>query len=276
MKLESIAIIGNGKVGQSLAQLANKKNYKTELIGRDVADQQRACDTADLIIIAVSDDVIKELAQQLAQHIAKPVIVTHCSGALSSDELSSAELAGALTASCHPLNTFPTLDASLKTFNNIDHGSYLFAEGNNDALSALNHFYTSLGFKFRTIDKQAKSQYHLACSMACNYFTVLMHSSLDIAESAGLQRDEFYSALSPLLNKTIENINNFGSLNSLSGPIARGDLVTIKKHQKALAEQNNNTRALYAELGKIAANMAKETGNLSEQEYKTIMQALSP
>ena len=271
-KIKSLAIIGKGKVGLSLAQLAKTQGYQTKVIGRDVAQQKKACKGSDLIIISVNDDAIKEVAKTLSPNINKSAIVTHCSGALSSDELS--DIKQAAIASCHPLNTFPSLESSLKTFSDTNHGSYLFAEGTSTALTALKDFYSSLGFKFRTLDKQAKIHYHLACSIACNYLSVLMHSSLNIAEAAGLKRDEFRTALLPLVRKTLDNVEEFGSLGSLSGPIARGDIDTVSKHQEALSKANSNIQALYTELGKIAADMAREKGQLGIQEHETFINTL--
>ncbi len=272
---ENITIIGQGKVGQSLAQLAQKAGYKTELIGRQIEQQKNASRTADLIIIAVNDEAISQVAEHIADAIEGSTIVTHCSGALNSQALTAPESFGALTASCHPLNTFPTLDSALSTFNTTEHGSYLFAEGNQKAIRVLDVFYSSLGFKFKTITKDAKAHYHLACVMACNYLSVLMHTSLDIAESSGLARDEFWLALSPLVHKTLENISNFGSLQSLSGPIARADTQTIAKHVKTLSESQPNALELYCELGKNAVNIALENGSLDQACAQTILKHLN-
>jgi len=170
-RIESVTIIGRGKVGQSLAQLATLKGYKTKLIGRDREQQEMACKQSDLIIIAVNDQAISALSEQLLHAIVKPIIICHCSGALNSEELDSLQAAGALTASCHPLNTFPTLEAALNTFSSTEHASYLFAEGDPRALVLLARFYEDLGFSFKEIEKDAKTHYHLACSMACNYLT---------------------------------------------------------------------------------------------------------
>ena len=274
-RIESVAIIGRGKVGQSLAQLATLKGYKTELIGRDQAQQKKACKNTDLIIIAVNDEAINTLAGQLVSAIVKPVIICQCSGALNSDELNNLQAAGALTASCHPLNTFPTLEAALKTFSSPEHASYLFAEGDPKALPLLARFYEDLGFSFKQIEKEAKTHYHLACTMACNYLSVLMHSSLNIAESAGLERAEFWLALSPLINKTLQNISNYGSLSSLSGPIARGDIQTTQRHLIALNDEATEIpQLMYRVLGKAAAKMALERAQLNSEEYKRIIDEL--
>ena len=272
--LKSIAIIGRGKVGHSLAHLSELKGYQTELIGRDIEKQQQAAKSADLILITVNDEAITSVAHQLENAIEKGVIIAHCSGILSSDALACLKASGALIASSHPLNTFPTLAASLATFSNTDHASYLYAEGDNEALKVLETFYNDLGFKFKHINKHAKTEYHLACSIACNYLSVLMHTSLNIAESAGLERNDFWAALSPILEKTLDNIGH-DSLRSLSGPITRADLDTVQKHQHALIKNNENALSMYSELGKIAAQMAKKTNRLNTKDYERFIETFN-
>lgn len=279
--IETIAIIGQGKVGSSLKQLALLAGFKTTLLGRDYAQSIDQVYAADLIIIATSDDEIKNVVKSLAafqegqesqSHKQHPVFI-HCSGLISSDVLHPL---GENIASCHPLNTFPTLDSALSTFNNTQHKTYMFAEGSDAAIKRLGPVFTKLGFKFQLIDATAKTHYHLACVVACNYLSVLMHSSLGFAEKAGIERDAFWQALQPIIQSTLANISNNGTLNALSGPIARGDYGTIETHLASLSSALSHTKEkeLYVSLAKNAVAMTIEKGSISTDDAKALNQLL--
>jgi len=273
--IQSIAIIGQGKLGKSFARLASKCGLQVLALARDYSDFIVELNAVDLILITTTDGAIKEVANNLAQLLeqgqtnsSKP-IVAHCSGSLSSQIL---EPIGERIASCHPLNSFPNEAAAVTTFANNEHGTVLYAEGNEQALQQLAPFYERLGFNFQRLDNQNKTLYHLACVMACNYLSVLMHSSLDIAEQAGLNRKDFWQALKPILATTLDNIDQHDTQASLSGPIARADLATIKDHLNEL--DSEITAELYRVLGRQAADMAHQGNSITAQQLEKIREIL--
>ena len=272
--IETIAIVGRGKVGQSLTRLFTSLGLKADNIGRNLAQQTESVALADLSIICVDDGSIKTVCEQLSQHFKPSSIVIHCSGALDSSQLDSASLNNCLVASCHPLNTFPNLEVSLQRFSNTSHGSYLYAEGNRQALAQLLPLFTNAGFTTASIERAAKPLYHAACVFACNYLNSLMDISLETAENAGLDRDDFWNSIQPLIQSTLDNISNKGTQNALSGPIARGDSTTVKLHKESLAAYAPSLCDNYANLGIRAIEMAQRKGELSERDISTLKQIL--
>lgn len=261
-----ITIIGKGKVGQSLGHLLSLTHHHTRLLGHSINDQHAAVSRADITLITTQDSSIESVCNELADSFKVGSIVAHCSGALSSSALVSAQQRNCKLASIHPLNSFPSLSSSLKTFRNTEHQTYLYAEGDRQALGILLPLSKELGFNVIELTADAKTGYHAACVFACNYLTTLMDISLNIADSAGLDRDHFWSAIQPLIQTTLSNISEHGTVSSLSGPIARGDHQTIEKHLAALKQYQQP----YKQLGVYALQIAIQQGELSSQEIDKI------
>lgn len=274
MNTSNIAIIGKGKVGQSLAQLFSTKGMTVHLIGRSFIQQQHACREADISLLTVNDGNIQRVCEALASSFKKGSVVAHCSGALGSSILSSAKKNNCFIASAHPLNTFPSIEASLETFSSSLHASYLYSEGEQTALNILLPLFSLAGFKNQTIASQAKPLYHTACVFACNYLNSLMEMSLSTAEAAGLERADFWTALQPILQATLSNISQQGTAKALSGPIARGDTQTLLTHMHELQNISEHLRSDYANLGLRALELAIKNGELSDERIKKITDAL--
>lgn len=265
----NIAIIGAGNVGQAINQLLCSVGYKTSLIGREVAKKQSLIRNADLVLITTSDHAIETVCESISQTLTADTVVSHCSGALSSDILSSAKDQGCVIASSHPLNTFPNLSASLALLSNANHGTYLYCEGDNKALEVLTPVFKHAGFNTVEIASRAKTAYHTACVFACNYLTVLMNVSLQTAELEGIDKKQFWQAIQPLVQSTLSNISEHGTTQSLSGPIARGDTQTVSSHL-GLLNNNSDISDIYLKLGAQALNLAKQQGKLSEEKLDAL------
>ncbi len=273
-RLQNVVFIGSGKLGQSLANLAEAQGINTYVLGRNYIDFATTVYQSNLVLITTPDDEISSVVDELVKHAPKrnalkPIIV-HCSGSLSSQVLSPL---GDRVASCHPLNTFPNQAAAEQLLSSTDHGTTLFAEGPDAIIDQLESFFTHLGFVFRRVDSEQKLLYHVACVSACNFLSVLMHTSLDFAEQAGLQRNEFWSALTPIIQSTLDNIGEYGSVASLSGPIARGDLNTVKQHLETL--EGHPDLEFYRLMSEKALEMSAIANHLDEAQVEQLIKQLN-
>ncbi len=270
----NVVIIGEGKVGRALTQLLELNRNPVELVGRSLSDQDAAVKCADIVLLCVNDGAIQAVCQQIAPSLKSESIVSHCSAALDSEILAAAKDANCHVASTHPLNTFPSIEAALKTFSSTAHQSYLYAEGDAQALPPLLSLFETLGFNTNTITREAKPLYHVACVFACNYLSSLMELSMRSAEAAGLARDLFWDSIQPIIYATLRNIDENGAAKSLSGPIARGDTGTIRSHLKALNSAPDAIKVSYSDLGIHALTLAIESGELDTQKAATIKELL--
>lgn len=122
----------------------------------------------------------------------------------------------------------------------------------------------SLGNKYFVRDLKDSATYHLANVFVSNLVLSLLDIGTGYLKTLGLSEEDAFEALFPLIEGNIKNIQENGFVNSLTGPAARGDVETIKKHLEAL---NNEDKCLY---NSLSLNLLKLVGmrKLQEQENR--------
>lgn len=280
--LPDIAIIGPGKVGVSIGSLAREAGYRIVALGGRDEDKTReaarvigsgvktcsplkAAKFGQIVLLTVRDDAIESVCSDLSRKNAfkQGQVVAHLSGVLSSQSLApAADLCGAVLASAHPLQMFPTVQEAYASMP----GSYWFCEGEPIAVEMIEQLVVKIGGIPRRITAAGKPLYHCASVIACNYLNVLMDLALTVAEDAGLERKATWQALVPIVNATIANIDKFGTADALTGPIARGDVETVKRHLEALDSHQPEIARIYKDLGKWAVRLARQQGTLRKQD----------
>ncbi len=285
-----IAIIGPGVVGTTLGVLAARAGYRVAGVGgrnrAKAAAAAKAIGAAvraggaeqiaragKLVLLTVADEAIESVARQLAQAgaFAGGAVVAHCSGALSSEVLAPArELCGAAVGSMHPLQTFPDVQAALESFP----GTYCFCEGDDRAVAALEALARSIGGRCVRLWPGAKSLYHAAAVMACNYLTALLDAALTAAERSGIERKDASAALAPLVRATVENVFAAGPAQALTGPIARGQDQLIRRQARDAAAADQRLAELYRALGMWTIQLALRKGSIDAEKARRLQAAL--
>jgi predicted short-subunit dehydrogenase-like oxidoreductase (DUF2520 family) len=290
----TLGIVGPGKVGMALATCASKAGWRigsllassqaaarqaAGLLGLDHAagtDPQALTD-CDLVVLSVRDDQIRNVADDLARRklLGPGSRVAHCSGALSSRILESLAQRGVATASMHPLQTFPS---SMQGARSLP-GTYFFCEGSRKALGLIRRLVQDIAGVYREIETEGKCLYHAAAVMACNYLTALLDVAGELASRAGIDRGEALQALGPLVRTTVENTISLGPAQALTGPIARGDLQTVRNHLDAMASGPGampRIREIYRALGLQTLDLAGARGQAPRQALEAIARMLDP
>jgi len=273
-KQTKIVIIGAGKVGKSLEALFSK-HYAVTLISREIELFEKQIRNAQLVLITTNDESIELVCEQITHLLNPDTVVSHCSGALGSEKLLSAKQQGAYTASSHPLNTFPSIEAGLHTLANEQHGTFLYCEGDQLALALITEVFQTCGFQIVTIDSQAKTAYHAACVFACNYLNALMDLSLRTAALYNIDQTQFWHAIQPLIQATLSNINQHGVSEALSGPIARGDVQTVDQHIDFLSKKDQSIGDAYILLAEHALQLAQQQGKLTEHTLSQLKEIIN-
>lgn len=273
--MHTLNIIGCGRLGQTLAKLwlqhdvfiiqdimNRSRESAAEAVdfigaGRAVTDVAELR-PADLFLIATPDDVIAACAHRLAQTgcLQAGNIVFHCSGALPSADLYMVTEYGAFTASVHPVKSFATPDLAVQSFA----GTYCGVEGGPDALAVLQPAFTRIGGKLFAIDATQKTFYHAAAVLVCNDLTALIELGARLYEKAGLKRETAFDVMQPIVRETVEAAFSLGTTRALTGPVARGDHVTVAKQIDALHAWEPQIEAAYRALGVIALDLARAQG----------------
>ncbi len=221
---------------------------------------QELADVAELVFITTPDDVIAQVCSEVQWRGGQSVV--HCSGAHSVDILEAAKKLGAGVGSFHPLQTFAGVEQAIENLP----GSTFALEAEEPLLATLKELTSLLNGSWVELRPGDKVLYHAAAVFACNYLVTLVKLALDLWQDFGVSSKEATRALMPLLEGTMNNINNIGLPNCLTGPVARGDLGTIERHLSALEAKSPSLLITYKELGLQTIPIALAKGKVSEQK----------
>jgi predicted short-subunit dehydrogenase-like oxidoreductase (DUF2520 family) len=230
---------------------------------------QEVAEAAELIFITTPDDVIAQVCGEVQWHERQSIV--HCSGAHSLDILEPARKFGAAVGSFHPLQTFADVDQAIENLP----GSTFALEAEEPLLSMLKELTSLLNGNWVELKPGDKVLYHTAAVFACNYLVTLVKLALDLWLNFGVSSKEATRALLPLLEGTINNIENIGLPNCLTGPVARGDLGTIERHLSALEANSSSLLTTYKELGLQTIPIALAKGKIDEQKAEEMKALLS-
>jgi predicted short-subunit dehydrogenase-like oxidoreductase (DUF2520 family) len=287
--MKTLNVIGAGRVGRTLASLWKEQHAfavqdlldgtieggraAVAFIGDGKAVESiDAMRSADAWMLTTTDRNIAACSEMLAAcGLLRPGdIVFHCSGALSSAELSAAASGGASTASVHPLKTFADSRHAVRTFA----GTYCASEGDAAALEVLNPAFESIGGRVCEIDRRLKTIYHAGSVIVCNYLTALIEVGLRCYEKVGITPDTASAMIEPIVRETIDNVFALGPAGALTGPIARGDDAVVERHLKALSAWDAPSAAIYRDLGLAALEIARKQGSLDKETLNRLAAAL--
>jgi predicted short-subunit dehydrogenase-like oxidoreductase (DUF2520 family) len=284
--MPKIGFIGAGTVGTALAVRLKERGYPVIAVAsrsRSSADKlaasvpgcqsydkkQAVADVAELVFITTPDDAIAQVASELKWHEGQSVV--HCSGAHSLDILEPATRASAHAGAFHPLQTFANVAHAIK---NIP-GSTFALEADGELLQTLKNMAQDLDGTWVKLGAGDKVLYHAAAVFACNYLVTLMKMATDLWQTFGVSTPEATRALLPLLRGTLNNLENIGLPNCLTGPIARGDLGTINRHLEALEQSAPELFHTYRDLGLQTIPIALGKGKIDSKRAEEMRQLLT-
>ena len=260
-----VAIVGAGNLAGALAVSLQKAGYRIELIisrpgaasvqrarrlarevGASAVSATHAQIRSGLVWFSVPDAAISSAAHSLLRAADwKGKIALHSSGALTSDELRVLQERGAAVASVHPLMTF--VRGSRPTLAEVP-----FAiEGDRKAVRAARIIVEDLRGQSFPIRKERKDAYHAWGMFVSPLLSALLAASETVAAAAGVGRNAARQRMLPILTQTLANYARLGAPRSFSGPIARGDVDTVRKHLKILRTVPE-AREVYLALARIA------------------------
>ena len=273
----TVAIIGAGAVGTSLAIHLNKAGLPIDFVGSKTKKSAKQLydrlglpysshelpalpPGATVVALTVPDNAIANVATALA-HLKQNWsnrFVFHTSGAHTASLLAPLAQKGAFTFSLHPLQSFPP-GGIPPDFAQLPVG----IEGSPAGMACGMQLAQLMGSLPFSIPTDLKPQYHLAASMASNFLVTLvqMASALltpfekDPARAAGL--------LTPLIETTWENIKKHSGPEALTGPIVRGDSTSVDHHFHVLDSLPTLYKEVYLALGKATLDHAAQSNRLT-------------
>ena len=289
MNKGKVAIIGAGRVGTALAVLLRRQGYPIAAVAsRTLASAQRcaeltecellttspseAAKAAEIIFITVPDGEIRAVCEAIARGggFKKGDLVIHTSGALDSDELSSAKERAALILSMHPVQSFSEPESAIENLP----GSYFGLEGEEEAVERGKVIVKDLDGKAVMISREAKALYHAAACVVSNYLVGLLDLSLTIYEKAGIAREKAIEVLLPLAKGTIANVESLGVPSALTGPIERGEVEIIRRQMASINDRAPELLGVFRDLVRYTLGVAKEKGTLTREKVEELTQLL--
>lgn len=284
-KMLKLGFIGAGTVGTALSVRLSNKGYpvvavssRSQTSTRSLAQAVNGCqafdnnqgvaDTAELVFITTPDDAIASVASEIQWHSGQSVV--HCSGALSTDILEPAKKLGAQVGTFHPLQAFASVSQAIDNMP----GSTFAIEAEEPLLNTLKNMATALDGHWVELKASDKVVYHASAVIACNYLVTLVKLATDLWQTFNIPPHQATQALLPLLRGDINNINNIGIPQCLTGPIARGDTGTIKKHLDALQKVAPNLVSTYRELGLQTIPVALAKGRINQDKAEELKAVL--
>lgn len=262
----TVAIVGIGKVGKTLAFLTKKAGYKLETIFTNQTEKLAALGEEtenililkektwnftqpDVLFITTPDDKIENTAQKLSEFNKdkwQKTLVFHCSGAFSSELLLELKNLGAKVGSIHPLKSFAQSITSLSELANV----YWCVEGDKEAIDFAQKLITFAEGKIVNIKTDKKALYHAAAVMSCGHMLALLDLSLNLLAECDIEPHQAKEILIPLIQGTINNFASQEISEALTGPFARGDFQTISHHLQAMLKlEKNDYLPIYTLLG---------------------------
>ena len=196
----------------------------------NVSDISSVSDDVDLIIIAVSDDAIIEVSQNIS--LSKSILV-HTSGNMPLSVLQKC------ADSCGVL--YPLQSIRSSNFEKNENVPLLIEATNEKVQKKIIEFASLISQEYHIITSEQRKKIHLVAVLLNNFVNHLGVLSEDILNKHDLKLD----LLLPLLDKTIEQIKSGQAFKSQTGPAIRGDQMTMDDH---IGQLNIHERALYKAL----------------------------
>ena len=279
------AIIGPGRLGSTLLAGLNDAGLTVSAVGVHADDDTdltgavphvRVSDAAleaDAWWLTVPDDEIFAVAGKLASAMparrGDPPLAIHSSGLGSIQLLKPLHEAGARVLCLHPLQTFsgePTAELLRRV-----HCAVTAHEERDLQLGE--EIARRLGMKpFRLADEQ-KTLYHLAAAVGSNLLVALENEAARLMDEATAGPDGL-EVLAPLLRTTMTNLLDRGPSQALTGPVARGDVGTVRAHLRLLDRESPRFAGTYRALSLEALTLAAP--RLDDEQVRTLQVLLRP
>jgi predicted short-subunit dehydrogenase-like oxidoreductase (DUF2520 family) len=282
-------VIGAGRVGTALAVALERVGHRIVAVstlnqmnrarvgrllpGTPILPPDQAAAAADLVILAVPDDVLAGLVRGLAAAGAfRPgQLAVHTSGAHGQAPLRPAAEFGALTAAVHPAMTFTGADDDAQRLNN---GEITFGVTAKEprARKRAARLVADLGGIPEWISEADRTLYHAALAHGANHLVTLVNEARDRLRDAGVQHPE--RVLRPLLSAALANALTLGDA-ALTGPVSRGDAGTVAGHLAALTAVAPGSVPPYLALARRSADRAIAAGRLRPVDAEPLIEVLA-
>ncbi|MHC6175063.1 Rossmann-like and DUF2520 domain-containing protein [Glutamicibacter sp. X7] len=265
----ALAAAGHRITGVHAVSEASLERAELLLPGVPVLGADEILRRSELVLFAVPDDVLAELVAGLAAggHFQPGHLVVHTAGRYGTSILTPALEHGALGLAIHPAMTFTGMSMDLARLTDC-----VFAVTADEAiLPVAQALVVEMRGEPVTVAEADRPTYHAALAHAANHLNTLTAQASDMLRRIGISEPS--ATLSALMGASLDNALRSGP-GSLTGPVARGDLGTVRAHRAALAEEPEETSSSYLALARATAQRAATHGLISDEKYEQLREVL--
>jgi predicted short-subunit dehydrogenase-like oxidoreductase (DUF2520 family) len=281
-----IGIVGAGAVGTALGLALSRAGWPVRAVAsrdegrrdrfrslvpgaRGFAEATALLDEVELIVLAVPDDAIPALAADLRMYSGQAMI--HTSGALGAEVLDPARAAGTQVGAFHPLVAFADTERAVAALQ----GATIAIEGDDELASLLATMAEAIGATAVRLTPGTKAAYHAAAMLAAGGFVALLDAIAELGAVAGLDERGAVAIYGGLVEQTLGNARALGIARSLTGPMVRGDVGTIRRHLEALSAHAPDVLPLYRAIAEREVGIAETRGALAPEVAAAIRRAVA-
>jgi predicted short-subunit dehydrogenase-like oxidoreductase (DUF2520 family) len=282
MGMQSVSIIGVGRIGGALAIALARSGFEIEfLIHRDpstanlvssyLSPTVKLISASDelpdlhshIVLVTTPDPDIALIGQRLDGRLKPGCVVLHTSGSLSSEIFSGLASTGLHVGSMHPLVSVSDAISGADNLANV----YFCVEGDQVAVSTARTIVESLGGRPFSIDSAHKPLYHAAAVTACGHLVALIDIAIEMLSKCGVEKERAKEILLPLITSTVNNLQTQTPARALTGSFARMDSSAVERHLAAIGrEMPDRVRDVYLLLGEQSLDLAvSNAGNAADE-----------
>jgi predicted short-subunit dehydrogenase-like oxidoreductase (DUF2520 family) len=280
-----VGVLGTGRVGATLgAALARAGHDIVAASGVSAQSQQRAerllpevpllpadevVAAAELVLLAVPDDVLRPLVAGLAETGAwrSGQLVAHTSGAQGIGVLDPAAARGVLALALHPVMTFAGRPEDLDRLAGATWG----VTAQDEMRPVAEALVVEMGGEPVWVPESARPLYHASLTIASNHLVTLVNDALGLLAGAGVAEPNRLAA--PLLSASLDNVLRLGDA-ALTGPVVRGDAKTVATHVATLGREAPEVLPAYVAMARRTAERAQAAGQLSAERAAEVLAVL--
>lgn len=261
---------GHEVVGVTAVSDTSRLRADALLPGVPVASAPEVVADADLVLLAVPDDVLPELVAGLVEvgalHAGQ--FVAHPSGRHGLAVLEPARRAGALPMALHPVMTFTGTSVDVARLADCPFG-VTAPEAVRPVAEAL---VVEMGGEPVWVPEESRGLYHAGVAFGANYLMVVVLESLALLRAAGMTDPQ--RLMAPLLSASLDNALRHGE-SALTGPVARGDAETVAAHMDSIAAVSPAAASAYRTLARLTADHALDAGLIDVPAAARLLEVLS-
>ena len=249
----------NEESAKAAAQFTDTKYYE---------DLESLVKDSDAIFLTVPDGQIAVVADKLDRldDAIEDKIICHTSGAVASDVFSGMH-SHIYGYSIHPMYAVNSKTESYKNFSD----SFITIEGNEKYLDYFKSAFLNMGHRVKILAPEHKAAYHCSAVFSSNLVIALFSMAKKLLLECGFSDEEAEAALMPLFLNNADNMKK-GASKALTGPVARCDCDTVRKHMNAISGEK---KEVYRFLSKELSYIAEEADEAGVFDYDLLRSALS-